>query len=443
MATTTMVARLAGGLLALRARGWSLAASAPTPRIWNGSASSFSAAAPAAVEDASALAAAIARGDRGALSRAITLCESTHPDHSKQAGLLLKALIERRSGSGAGSGAGGSRDSGRRRPREPPDDATPQPPPPPPPLLSSLRVAISGPPGAGKSSLIEALGCALADAGGRVAVLAVDPSSPASGGAVLGDRTRMPRLSAHPCAFVRASPARGALGGVARATADACELCEAAGYGTVLLETVGVGQSEVDAADVADAVVLVLPPNGAGDELQAMKRGLMEVVDVVAVNKADDAGGGERAAQRTAAELKAALAAAPPGAWGVARWRNWRPRVLAVSARTGKGMDELMAALREFRESVGAVAGGGGCDDRGELAARRAAGRERLAWLALEEACLDALRADEGVKAAMRARMAEVRRGEVPARQAADEAVGALFRRRRTREVGGGGGEGS
>jgi LAO/AO transport system kinase len=436
------VARLAAGVLALRARGWwsqqPTLASVPARRF--AAAAAASAPPPDATTTTDRLALGVLAGDRMSLARAITLCESTRPEHSRQAGDLLRTLIAAR----------------RRRRRasssSPTPDATPPPPASPPRLLLPLRVAVSGPPGAGKSSLIEALGCMLADAGARVAVLAVDPTSPVSGGAILGDRCRIPRLSAHPNAFVRASPARGALGGVARATADACSLCEAAGYDTVLLETVGVGQSEVDAADMADAVVLVLPPGGAGDELQAMKRGLMEVVDVIAVNKADDSeggggvsGGGEAQASRTAAELRAALAAAPPGAWGLARWRGWQPRVLTVSARTGKGVDDLAGVLREFLAVVGGGEGGEEEEEEEEkegaaaaaataceLERRRARGRERLAWSALEEACLDALRSDEGVARAMRARLRDVRAGVLPARSAAEEVLEAFrFRGRR------------
>jgi LAO/AO transport system kinase len=433
-AAAAALTRLATGLVSLRARGWHPSSTVLLRFRCTSAAAESVAAAAATPPGADAddrtihhLARSILAGDRMSLARAITLCESSRPEHSRQAGALLRTLIAARSG---GGGQGHDASSSADAPTAPttPTPTTPLP----------LRIAFSGPPGAGKSTLIEALGCALADAadaGARVAVLAVDPTSPVSGGAVLGDRTRMPRLSAHPNAFVRASPARGALGGVARATADACTLCEAAGYGTVLLETVGVGQSEVDAADVADAVVLVLPPGGAGDELQAMKRGLMEVVDVVAVNKAD--GDGEALARRTAAELRASLAAAPPGAWGLARWQGWRPRVLTVSARTGKGVGELVEVLREF---AGAVGGGGtgAAAESSELAGRRARGRERLAWSALEEACLDALRSDQGVAMAMRARLRDVRSGMLPARAAADEVVAQWLRRSGGGEGGGG-----
>ncbi|MEO1087281.1 MAG: methylmalonyl Co-A mutase-associated GTPase MeaB, partial [Acidobacteriota bacterium] len=187
-------------------------------------------------------------GDRALLARAITLVESNRPDHQERAQELLRRLLPH---------TGGSR-----------------------------RIGVTGVPGVGKSSFIEALGSRLVEDGHRLAVLAVDPSSSRTGGSVMGDKTRMGRLSMDERAFVRPSPSGGSLGGVARKTRETLLLCEAAGYGVVLVETVGVGQSEAMVADMVDAVLLLLLP-GAGDELQGIKRGLLELVDVVAVNKAD------------------------------------------------------------------------------------------------------------------------------------------------------------
>ncbi|KDD76411.1 ArgK, partial [Helicosporidium sp. ATCC 50920] len=198
--------------------------------------------------DTDSLARGVLSSDRGSLARAITLVESTRVEHQKLAAALLRALQPRLRSSTA----------------------------------RTLRVGVSGPPGAGKSTLLEALGCEYVSRGHRVAVLAIDPSSASTGGAILGDKTRMPRLSCSPAAFVRPTPSRGTLGGVARATWDAALLCQAAGYDRVLIETVGVGQSETAVADLADAFLLVLPPAG-GDELQGIKRGITEVADIVAV----------------------------------------------------------------------------------------------------------------------------------------------------------------
>jgi LAO/AO transport system kinase len=197
--------------------------------------------------DPETLARAVADGDRRALARAITLVESARPDHRAQAEALLAALPLRE---------------------------------------GALRLGLSGTPGAGKSTLIEALGMWLTGQGRRVAVLAVDPSSQRSGGSILGDKTRMERLARAPLAFIRPSPAGGQLGGVARRTREAVMLCEAAGFDLVIVETVGVGQSETMVADLTDIFAMVLAPHG-GDDLQGVKRGVMEAADLILVNKAD------------------------------------------------------------------------------------------------------------------------------------------------------------
>ena len=195
----------------------------------------------------------------------------------------------------------------------------------------------------GKSSFIERLGLMLADAGERVAVLAVDPSSERTGGSIMGDKTRMPGLTVHPRAFIRPSPSGGALGGVTRRTREAILLCEAAGYGVVLVETVGVGQSETAVAAMTDFFLLLTLPN-AGDELQGLKRGIMELADLCVVNKADT---DPAAANRAQAELTSALHLLTP------REAVWQPRAMQASALTGQGIPEVWAAVEEYRTLLG------------------------------------------------------------------------------------------
>lgn len=250
--------------------------------------------------DAETLAAGLARGERRALARAITLIESRRPDHRLAARGLLSML--------------------------------------PPPARPTLRVGLTGTPGVGKSSLVERLGLALVAAGHRLAVLAVDPSSARSGGSILGDKTRMEQLSRAPEAFIRPTPSEATLGGVGRRTREAIRLAEAWGADVVLVETVGVGQSETLVAEMTDVFVLLLAPGG-GDELQGVKRGIMEMADLILINKAD--GDGIPAANRTCADYAGALRLLrsrpgdPPG---------W-PRAATVSAMTGAGLDEAWAAL--------------------------------------------------------------------------------------------------
>ncbi|MBX8466318.1 methylmalonyl Co-A mutase-associated GTPase MeaB [Deinococcus sp. RIT780] len=243
-------------------------------------------------------------GNRRALAKAITLSESTRPEHEAQAQSLLSEVLPR---------------AGR-----------------------SVRVGLTGVPGVGKSTFIEALGVRLADAGHRVAVLAVDPSSARTGGSIMGDKTRMPRLTVHPNAFIRPSPSGGTLGGVARRTREAVTLCEAAGYDVILVETVGVGQSETQVAAMTDLFVLLTLPN-AGDELQGIKRGIMELADVCVVNKADT---NPQAAVRAQTELRTALTLLTP------HDAPWRPVALRASALTGEGLDGVWDAVEAYRAAV-------------------------------------------------------------------------------------------
>lgn len=246
--------------------------------------------------------AGIRAGDRAILSRAITLLESRRTDDRELAERLLNALLPYTGG--------------------------------------AHRIGLTGPPGAGKSTLLDALGSRLVEAGHRLAVLAVDPTSVRTGGSILGDKTRMQRLAVHPAAYIRPSPSGGALGGVARTTRETILLCEAAGFDIVIVETVGVGQSEVVVAGMVDCfVVLVLP--GAGDELQGLKKGVLELADLIAVNKAD--GDNLLRARQAARHYADALSILEPV------HPQWRPPVLLVSARTGAGLDELWRTITEHR----------------------------------------------------------------------------------------------
>ena len=247
------------------------------------------------------LTAPLLSGSRRALAQAITLAESTRPEHEAQAQALLAEVLPH---------------AGR-----------------------SVRVGLSGVPGVGKSTFIESMGVWLADQGHRVAVLAVDPSSQRTGGSIMGDKTRMPQLTVHPNAFIRPSPAGGNLGGVTRRTREAVTLCEAAGYGVVLVETVGVGQSETQVAAMTDLFVLLTLPN-AGDELQGIKRGIMELADLCVVNKADSDPAAANCAQ---AELNSALHLLTP------RGAPWQPRAVQASALTGAGVQGVWEAVQEYR----------------------------------------------------------------------------------------------
>jgi len=210
-------------------------------------------------------------------------------------------------------------------------------------ISKTFRIGLSGPPGAGKSTFIEAAGQHIINEGSNLAVLAVDPSSSRTGGSLLGDKTRMQNLGVNPQAYIRPSPASGELGGVARNTHEAAVLCEAAGYKNIIIETVGVGQSEIAVADMVDVFLLLLPPS-AGDELQGIKRGIVELVDVVAVNKYD--GDMKPAVRRIAAEYTSALKFMTP------KYKCWRPRVRRISSLNNIGIDDLWELLQEFRHEM-------------------------------------------------------------------------------------------
>lgn len=317
--------------------------------------------------DPEALAGAIVDGSgegaaRTALSRAITLMESVRPDHRAAARELHRLLAPH---------AGGS-----------------------------IRVGISGAPGAGKSTLIESLGGRLTAAGSRLGVLAVDPSSGRTGGSVLGDKTRMPRLSVDPRAFIRPSPTAGTLGGVARATAAAVTVLEAAGFDVVVVETVGVGQSETAVAGMVDTFCL-LTLSRTGDQLQGLKKGVLELADLVAVNKAD--GNHITEAAGTAREVAGALRLVRGSA-------GWVPPVLTCSGRTGTGLDELWAAVTAHRDSLGAAG----------LAAKRSAQQVELTWALVRDELEQRLRGSPGI-AEIRSRVTRaVAAGELSAAAAAD-----------------------
>jgi LAO/AO transport system kinase len=291
------------------------------------------------------LAAELRAGDRRALARAITLVESTRPDHRQQARELLDEVLPF-----TGSGQ---------------------------------RIGLSGVPGSGKSTLVEALGLHAIASGHRVAVLAVDPSSSVSGGSILGDKTRMVDLGRHPDAYIRPSPSAGTLGGVARRTREALLLCEAAGFDVVMVETVGVGQSEIAVADLVDLFVLVASPAG-GDELQGIKRGIMELADLIVVNKAD--GDLHAAAQRAAADLRHAVHLLRPKRPG------WEVGVRTCSALTGDGLPELWEAITEAHGAL--VAHG--------LQELRT--RQSVAWMWSEvtETLIGSLRSDPSVRSQLR-----------------------------------------
>jgi LAO/AO transport system kinase len=283
----------------------------------------------------------IRSGDRAALARAITLMESRRPDHRVAARALLQELMP---------------DTGR-----------------------AVRVGITGVPGVGKSTAIDTLGTSLTGKGHRVAVLAVDPSSTRTGGAILGDKTRMAKLAVDPNAYIRPSPTSGTLGGVAARTREVMLLCEAAGFDVILVETVGVGQSETAVADLTDSFVVLMLP-GAGDELQGLKKGILEIADIIAVNKADDAGARASAA---AAEYRAALHILAPST------RTWSPPVITVSGLTGQGLDDLWVKVLDHRGRLEAA---------GELRAKRRAQDRKWMWALVHERLHERLNDDPTVR---------------------------------------------
>jgi len=321
--------------------------------------------------DIESLAKQLVAGDRRALARAITLVESTKADHGEQAERLLQALLPH-----AGK---------------------------------SYRIGISGVPGVGKSSLIETFGQHLIQQGHRVAVLAVDPSSRRSGGSILGDKTRMQELAKLDSAFIRPSPAGGTLGGVARRTREAITVCEAADFDVVLVETVGVGQSETAVSEMTDVFLLLLQP-AAGDDLQGIKRGIVELADVILVTKAD--GDLAAAANRTAADYTAALQLLRPTVAG------WDVPVKTCSAVTGDGVEEAWTLLQTFR---------GHLDSLGILESRRAAQAREWMWTEVGAALRQALSADPVVHDLVAPVEASVTAGELTPSAAARRLVSAFL----------------
>jgi len=333
---------------------------------------------------------------RRAVAKAITLLESTRPDHRTRADALLNALLPH---------------TGR-----------------------SLRLGISGVPGVGKSTFIEALGLFLIDRGHRVAVLAVDPSSSVGGGSILGDKTRMERLSMDTRAYIRPSPSSGTLGGVAEKTREALLVCEAAGHDIVIVETVGVGQSETAVAGMTDMFILLQLPN-AGDDLQAIKKGVMELADLVVINKADI---DEAAATRARAQISSSLrlsgmhgnperspgrpkdASVHPG--GSDRsgrgghdpvhhdMAQWHPEVMQLSALKGSGLPEFWAAITRFRGLQTA---------NGRLAARRQRQDQAWMWALIDAGLAQRFKAHPAVRAALPGLGADVHTGQVAASVAA------------------------
>jgi LAO/AO transport system kinase len=316
-------------------------------------------------DEPSALARGIRAGDRAMLARAITLIESKRADHRKAAHLLVQDLL--------------------------------------PATGKAVRLGITGAPGSGKSTTIDALGTTLTGAGHKVAVLAVDPSSSRTGGSILGDKTRMARLATDPHAFIRPSPTSGTLGGVAAKTRETMLVCEAAGYDVVMVETVGIGQSETAVADMTDFFLVLMLP-GAGDELQGLKKGIVELADMVAVNKAD--GDNVARANLAAADYRGALNILAPHS------PTWSPPVITYSALTGNGIAELWAKVLEHKEKMTAS---------GELSARRREQQVKWMWTMLEERLSERLRGDPLVRAKLRQAEAAVAAGKLAPALAVEE----------------------
>ncbi|KAB0269793.1 methylmalonyl Co-A mutase-associated GTPase MeaB [Microvirga brassicacearum] len=311
----------------------------------------------------------IARGDRAVLARAITLMESRRPDHRAKARELLQALMPRTG--------------------------------------NAVRVGITGVPGVGKSTAIDTLGSMLTERGHKVAVLAVDPTSSRSGGAILGDKTRMAKLAIDPNAFIRPSPSSGTLGGVAARTRETMLLCEAAGFDVILVETVGVGQSETAVADLTDFFLVLMLP-GAGDELQGIKKGILELADMIAVNKADD---DRMRAKAAAADYKSALRILTPAS------ATWRPPVVTVSGLTGQGLDELWSKVLEHRKRL---------ETTGELAAKRRAQDAKWMWALVHERLHDRLTQDAGMRKQVPEIEKAIAAGTLSPTAGADEIIGLL-----------------
>jgi LAO/AO transport system kinase len=309
-------------------------------------------------------------GSRADIARAITLVESTRPDHRQVAQQVLTELL--------------------------------------PSAGKAVRVGITGVPGVGKSTFIDAFGTMLTGAGHRVAVLAVDPSSTRTGGSILGDKTRMQHLSADPDAFIRPSPSSGTLGGVARATRESMVIMEAAGYDVVLVETVGVGQSEVAVAAMVDTFLLLALAR-TGDQLQGIKKGILELADVIAVNKAD--GPHEKEARSAARELAAALRLLQDPA------AVWQTPVLTCSAQQRTGLDEVWERIQRHRAVL---------EEAGELERRRREQQVAWTWNLVQDQLLTRLHADPAVRALAATLEQQVRDGTVTATTAAGQILDAF-----------------
>jgi LAO/AO transport system kinase len=318
------------------------------------------------------LADAIRNGDRAAIPRAITLLESTRADHREQAQQLLLELLP---------------DSG-----------------------NAHRVGITGVPGVGKSTTIEALGMHLIERGHRVAVLAVDPSSTRTGGSILGDKTRMARLAVHPDAYVRPSPTSGTLGGVAKATRETVVLLEAAGFDVILIETVGVGQSEVAVANMVDTFLLLTLAR-AGDQLQGIKKGVLELADIVVVNKAD--GKHLSDARSAARELSSAIRLIYP------RETLWKPPVLTMSATEGRGLTEMWETVERHQKVL---------TEAGEFDARRRAQQVDWTWQMVRDTVLDRVLSNPAVRKIRAEVESHVKAGELTPALAAQQILDAASR---------------
>ena len=309
----------------------------------------------------------LSAGDRAALARAITLVESRRSDHRKAAAELLSRIM--------------------------------------PATGAAIRIGMTGVPGVGKSTLIDTFGSNLTEAGHKVAVLAVDPSSARTGGSLLGDKTRMGKLANDDNAFIRPSPSAGTLGGVAGRTREVMLVCEAAGYDVVIVETVGIGQSETAVADMVDVFVALMLPGG-GDELQGIKKGVVEIADIIAVNKAD--GKGEEAAGAAAAEYRAALRILTPNADG-------ETPVITVSGLANQGLDTLWQAIREFHARQ---------EKSSALAARRADQAVRWLHTLLDERLRERVLGNKAARSRLQSAEADVRAGRASVAEAVERVVG-------------------